>query len=264
MNSVPSKLENNIDELYRKNQVKSISFLVILSGVLLLAILLAFYEKKNLPYMAMALLVLASTLRGKALAGGAIYVLIFYFLVYYRKKLKLWHIGLIGLTALAIAWEQVSYYYLELSGSSARSALTLTSFEILKDYFPIGTGFGTYASASASEYYSPVYFQYGLNNVHGLSDAGVLFGSDTFWPIIFGQTGAIGTVCFLLVLLLLFLRILKIRKTSIPAYAMGIFIFGYLLISSTSEPAFHNSVAVPLAMLLGYVFTLENTQAKKG
>ena len=31
MNSVPSKLEkNNIDELYRKNQVKSISFLVIL------------------------------------------------------------------------------------------------------------------------------------------------------------------------------------------------------------------------------------------
>ena len=41
MNSVPSKLENNVDELYRKNQVKSISFLVILSGVLLLTILLS-------------------------------------------------------------------------------------------------------------------------------------------------------------------------------------------------------------------------------
>ena len=42
MNSVPSKLDkNNIDELYRKNQVKSISFLVILSGVLLLTILLS-------------------------------------------------------------------------------------------------------------------------------------------------------------------------------------------------------------------------------
>ena len=40
MNSVPSKLEkNNIDELYRKNQVKSISFLVTLSGVLLLTVL---------------------------------------------------------------------------------------------------------------------------------------------------------------------------------------------------------------------------------
>lgn len=42
MNSVPSKLENNnIDALYRKNQVKSISFLIILSGVLVLTILLS-------------------------------------------------------------------------------------------------------------------------------------------------------------------------------------------------------------------------------
>ena len=42
MNSVRSKLESNgVDPLYRKNQVKSIGFLVMLSGVLLLAILLS-------------------------------------------------------------------------------------------------------------------------------------------------------------------------------------------------------------------------------
>ena len=42
MNSVPSKLEkNNIDALYRKNQVKSVSFLLILGAVLLLTILLS-------------------------------------------------------------------------------------------------------------------------------------------------------------------------------------------------------------------------------
>ena len=41
MSSVPSKLENNIDALYRKNQVKSISFLVILSSILLTTILLS-------------------------------------------------------------------------------------------------------------------------------------------------------------------------------------------------------------------------------
>lgn len=42
MNSVPLKSENNnIDQLYRKNQVKSIGFLVILSGILLLTILLS-------------------------------------------------------------------------------------------------------------------------------------------------------------------------------------------------------------------------------
>ena len=41
MNSVPSKSENNLDELYRKNRVKSISFLVILSGVLVLTVLMS-------------------------------------------------------------------------------------------------------------------------------------------------------------------------------------------------------------------------------
>lgn len=40
MNSVPSQLENK-DQLYRKNQIKSISFLVILGGLLLTAILLS-------------------------------------------------------------------------------------------------------------------------------------------------------------------------------------------------------------------------------
>ena len=42
MNSVRSKLEsNNIDELYRKNEVKSIGFLILLSIILLLTILLS-------------------------------------------------------------------------------------------------------------------------------------------------------------------------------------------------------------------------------
>ena len=39
MRSVPSKLENNIDQLYRKNRLKSISFLIALGGVLLLTVL---------------------------------------------------------------------------------------------------------------------------------------------------------------------------------------------------------------------------------
>ena len=42
MNSVRSQLENKgIDEAYRKNQVKSISFLIVLGGLLLVTILLS-------------------------------------------------------------------------------------------------------------------------------------------------------------------------------------------------------------------------------
>lgn len=233
------------------------------AAVFLLSVLTVFYGKKNNPFIAMALCFLFFTLRGKAVAGAAIYCLIFYFIVLYRKKLKFWHICLIVLVALAVAGEQFAYYYLELEGTSARSALTLTSFEILKDYFPIGTGFGTYASSQASEHYSPVYIKYGLYDIHGLSASGASFGSDTFWPIIIGQTGFIGTICFIVVIGMLFLRILRVRKISIPAYAAGIFMFMYLMISSTSEPAFHNSISIPLAMLLGYILSLED-KAKKG
>ena len=45
MNSVPSKLEHNgIDEAYRRNRIKSISFLIFLSGLLLGAVLLSLHS----------------------------------------------------------------------------------------------------------------------------------------------------------------------------------------------------------------------------
>jgi len=229
--------------------------------VFLLSILLMFYRKGNAAYMFMSLAVLFFTLRAKALAAVVIYPVIIYFLVYYRKKLKLWHVIVIAAAAVFVAWGQISYYYIELPGESARAVLTRTSFKIMGDYFPIGTGFGTYASASATEYYSPIYFKYGLNHVWGLYEGSVTFGSDTFWPIIFGQTGFIGTVAFLIALTLLARRVFSVRKESLYAYAAIVFVFSYLMISSTSEPAFHNSLSVPLAVLCGcIIFLLEKNE----
>lgn len=233
--------------------------------VFLVSVLTVFYEKRNRPYIIMCLIVQFFTLRGKAIAGAVAYILLVYFILIYRKKLKIWHIAIMGLAAFWIARDQFIFYYVDLEGRSARSVLTLTSFEILKDYFPIGTGFGTYASASAGEYYSPVYEKYGFLNVYELggNDSGWGFYSDTFWPIIIGQTGFIGVICYVLVLVLLFRRILGIREKNIYAYTTGIYMFVYLLISSTSEPAFNNSVAIPLAALLGYIFSLENQKPKE-
>ena len=223
--------------------------------IMLLAVQMLFFEKKSIPYMAMGLFVVCATLRGKAIAGALAYVVIAYFVIWYRKKLRLWHMVALCLAAITVAWEQISYYFIELSGASARSVLVSTSFEIMGDYFPIGTGFGTYASASAMEYYSPVYYMYGLNLVHGLDETGA-FGSDSFWPIIIGQTGFIGTLCFVGVLVLLFLRLARARAIDRNAYAMGLFCFAYIMICSTAEPAFHNSVAIGLALIISFVFTL--------
>lgn len=228
------------------------------SMVFLITVMTAFYNKKNWPYIGMSLIVLFFTLRSKAIAGAAVYVLLVYFILVYRKKLKLWHLVVMGIAVIWLAWDNYSYYYIELEGQSARSVLTQTSFEILKDYFPIGTGFGTYGSAVAGEHYSPVYVRYGFLQVYELggNDSGWGFFSDTFWPIIIGQTGFIGVACYIMVVAMLFLRILRIRKYDMYAYIASLFVFAYIMISSTSEPAFNNSVTIPLAVMLGYSFSL--------
>ncbi len=225
------------------------------AAVFLLGILTLYFEKRNRGYIALCLTVLLFTLRGKALAGALVYCVLYYLLLSKRKNLKLRHLLLMGAAGLAAAGQQISYYYIELQGRSARSVLTQTAFQILEDYFPLGTGFGTYASNAAADPYSPVYVRYGFLRVPELSGQGVNFFDDTFWPIILGQTGFLGTIFYLILLGLLFWRVLQRKIISRNAYAAGIFLVLYLLISTTSEPAFNNSISIPLAYLLGKIIT---------
>jgi len=250
--------------------------------VFLIMLLTVFYEKKNLPCIAMALVLLFFTLRAKSMAAAAAYVAIFLFFAVFKLKLRLWHVIVLGVACIAIAWPKIHFYFIELAEWSARSVMMLTSFRIMKEYFPIGTGFGTYASAEAAKHYSPVYLKYGFQNnfelrdVHDientmrlireegwlmewyLEDPSVVYAepylNDHFWPIIFGQTGFLGTIAFLVLLGFLVWRCLHVNTLNLYAYTGVLFAVVYLLISSMAEPAFHNAVAVPLALVMGISF----------
>lgn len=222
------------------------------SMAFLVAAMTVFYEKKNLPFIGAALLILMFTLRSKAIVSAMVYVVLFMFLMVIRGKLKLWHIGILAVAGLVVGWQQISFYFIELGGGSARSVMTATSFQIMGDYFPIGTGFATYGSSEAANPYSPVYEMYGFNEIYELAswnpDA---FLGDTFWPIIVGQTGFIGTLAYGTVMGLLLFWTFRLKKLQRHWFVAGLFIICYLLISSTAEPAFNNSVAIPLAVILG-------------
>lgn len=253
------------------------------AAAFLLTLLTVFYEKKNLPYIAMALVMITFTMRSKAFASVAAYVVLFVLFAVLQWKLK-WQYVVVGCAAcVVIAWPQIHFYFVDLADTSARSVMLLTSFVIMKDYFPIGTGFGTYASAEAAKNYSPVYLKYGFNNYWEVRDIRDLentlrligedewltqkyqnnpdvvnwssFLSDTFWPIIFGQTGVLGTAAYVFALCVIMKRCLTVEKYDRYAYVGVLFIFAYLLISSAAEPSFHNSVAIPLAVVMGIVFT---------
>ena len=227
------------------------------AAAFLLVVLTAFYDRGSGLYILMTLVIMFFTLRLKAIAGIAVYCAIYFFIIYQRKKITFWHVVVLACMAVIIAFDQIAYYYIENADRSARALLTLRSLEIASDYFPIGTGFGTFASDISTEHYSPIYSMYGLSGIWGLMEGYAFFASDTFWPIIIGQTGVVGTICYVFVLFTLFRRILQIRKVNILFYATGMYVFVYLIISSTSEAAFCNAISIPLAVMMGCILTLE-------
>lgn len=84
------------------------------------------------------------------------------------------------------------------------------------------------------------------------------FVSDSFWPMVIGQTGFIGATAIALAIAMLFKEIQKSRKVSLADYASVLCGMSYLLISSVSESAFVHPLAVPIAMVNGLMFSQNN------
>lgn len=253
----------------------------------LMSILLVFYVPRNLPFILMDLVMMACTMRAKALGGVVIFMVLVTWVILLGKQIKLWHLGFSAAAVVMLAWEKIYLYYFTYT-HNARAVLANVSLQILKDYFPIGTGFGTYASYAANAHYSAVYEKYGFltnycipiseaeaqayfdcglrNFVYQLKDnMGYVYNelgpnsdflNDTFWPIILGQTGFLGTVAYLMIMVLLFVKIWKLQSKHRNLFVGAMFILAYVLICSTSEPAFNNAVAIPLAMVLGMCFAV--------
>lgn len=136
------------------------------------------------------------------------------------SRIKVAYLG-IGIPFFFIAFSAYMYFmpehyaaYFENEGDGsnvARVALTYTSVSIAKDNFPFGVGFGQYGSPTSRDENSPVYAEYGINTVWGLTneDGDKNFMCDTFWPMILGETGAIGSVIYIIILGIIFGPFLK-------------------------------------------------------
>lgn len=94
--------------------------------------------------------------------------------------------------------------YLDRVGNEGhvRIGMYLASFNIASDFFPSGSGFGSFGSlASISGGYSELYYTYGVDNIGSNSPAAVAEGAhtllDTFWPHIIAELGYIGSFLYL-------------------------------------------------------------------
>ncbi len=204
--------------------------------------------------MLIMLAIMVLTFRSKAIGSVVILVMIYWLTVKKKKKIKVKTLCVSAVLAVIIGWEKITFYFVTLYDSSARARLYVTAFQVAKDHFPFGSGFGTYGSHYSGVYYSPLYSKYDLNLIYGLSESSHSYISDTFWPAILGQTGFIGCTAYMIMVFWLFLKIQKIWKINKYQYFSAIGMFVYILIASTSESAFFHPNLMPMAMLLGVLF----------
>ncbi len=173
--------------------------------------------------------------RSKAIAFIFIFLIIFYFSKIFKKiSLKYAIIGLP--VVLMISMPRIKSELL----NGARGDLYDGAIRIAKDFFPFGSGFGTYGSYISRFKYSPLYYRYGLSGIWGLSPEMPSYITDTYWAMVLGECGIIGLILIIILLLLIFIQFVII-KADYKLKTLSISLIIYTIMSSIAEPIYSSN-----------------------
>jgi len=231
--------------------------------VALLAILLVQGDQKNRPYIILGFIVLIFTMRSKAIVFMMVVVGLNIFLRkhsrynrdlffrHHKNKLYILVFIIFGITIFLL--KDKLMLYLSFGITAARPALYFVGIEIVKDLFPFGTGLGTFASYLSTAYNSPVYAQYGIQNVTGLNiETNFVYVSDTYWPYIFGQFGALGALLYFTAILFVYKNCMRVIGKRKSGFITILATFSYILAACFAESLLTNGTCVVFGLLLGY------------
>lgn len=196
----------------------------------------------------MCLMILAATLRSKAFGFICFYLFLWGYEKLNHKKTRIVLAFLMIAAVGFVSTGNISRYYG--NGNSARATLTADSLNIANENIPIGLGFGMFASASAAKYYSPVYKKLGYSIRYGMGYVNTNYLTDSFWPVLLGQFGYLGTLLYIGIIITVTLRCIRIAQKDKNAAIAELSLIGYLLISSTAATAFFNPISIPTAFLI--------------
>ena len=197
-------------------------------------------DKPKTGWLAVACLILVSTQRAKAVAMAFVILFFVFYGAAKRDDMRPSKLVFVFLGAGAVFFgaDQIQEYFL--TSTAARSLLMQDGLAIAGKLFPLGSGFATFGTYMSGEYYSPLYFEYGLNTVWGLWPSNPTFVSDSFWPAILAQFGFIGLVALVYLLVESGKSIAGDAGTKEIRFASFGTIPIYLLILSTSDASFFN------------------------
>ncbi len=190
---------------------------------------------------------------------------LFYFL---HKKIKLNLTTILGTMVLlsaiiVVAWEKVSIYFgFVIYGGEAdglaRNMLYFNSFRVLIDYFPFGSGFGTYACSASSKYYSNLYYDYGMDKIIGMEPDGIYnFIADTYFPVMIGEFGLVGIVLMIWFIVFVWRHIKNnhLLYGDMDDYRIAIILLGAFVIESLAGPLILANVGVVIMYALALILS---------
>lgn len=193
--------------------------------------MLLYDEKKNKKWIYACLILEILTFRFKAIIFCCIVIYIKFFM---KRKISFGKILFVLIIGIAIAWNQIEFYFL--NSTASRAVALKTSVEIANDYFPLGSGLATFGTSSSGKYYSKAYIKYNLNNRWGFTEKNYAYIGDGGWATIIAQFGWLGTALFIYMIYLFSRAIFKRNKNEIITPYLAI--ISYILIASTNETIF--------------------------
>lgn len=150
---------------------------------------------------------------------GAGLIVMMYFFVEKNQKIKWYYVVMIMCIGYFISRDTINQYLLD--PTAPRALLLHYSIVTAEIFSPIGAGFATFGSATAVTHYSKLYYQYGFNQLYGMTKKEPLFLMDSYYPVVIGQMGYLGII-FLVLFIIVLMRyyIFKIKVAQIRCYAL--------------------------------------------
>lgn len=161
-----------------------------------------------------------------------------------------------------VAKEKIDIYFIqgfsnpEEKDSLARFALYATSFLIIEDYLPFGSGLASFGTHASGAYYSGIYKEYGIDSIWGLTKNDPTFISDTYYPSL-AQFGAVGICLFALFWIYLCKKSIQYfkRTADTKLTMLVIIITGYFAIENIADATFTSNRGLFFMMFLGLIFS---------
>lgn len=162
-----------------------------------------------------------------------------------------WQVGILLAIVIFLGWDRLNAYYIEGASNEelARPMINKAMMQMLWDYFPFGTGLGTFATAASAVYYSPLWKEYGLSHMWGLNFGGsVGFHCDSFFGS-FAQIGIVGIIFFYIFWKRRFKEFSAIED--MKYYKVAMMAFFCVAIEWTGDQSFFSGKGMGYMMIMG-------------